>query len=86
MRRRNASSASDAGFRLVANTIEHVERHLELLAGVQREVVDAALERHDPAVQQILRADALPAEVVDQEHAAVGLELNRRLVELRASG
>src|SRR5437867_4042869 len=32
---------------------EHVERHLELLAGVQREVVDAALERHDPAVQEL---------------------------------
>ena len=35
---------------------EHVERHLELLAGVQRQVVDAALERHDPAVQQVLAA------------------------------
>src|SRR5919198_128998 len=62
---------------------EDVERHLEFLAGVQRQVVEAALERHDPAVQQLLRADALPSEVVDEEHAAVGLQLNRRFVELR---
>ena len=62
---------------------QHVERHLKLLAGVQRQVVDAALERHDPAVQQVLRTHPLAAEVVDQEDAAVGLQLQRRLVELR---
>src|SRR5262245_47205813 len=62
---------------------QHVERHLNLLPGVQREIVDAALERHDPSVEQILRAHALAAEVVDQEHAAVRLQLDRRFVELR---
>ena len=62
---------------------QHVERHLELLARVQREVVHAALERHDPAVQQVLGTHALAAEVVHQEHAAVRLQLQRRLVELR---
>src|SRR5262245_22206543 len=61
---------------------QHFERDLEFLTGVQREVVHAALERHDPAVQEVLRADALPAEVVHDEHAAVRLELQRRLVEL----
>src|SRR2546425_185031 len=62
---------------------EHVERHLEFLPGVQRQVVDAALERHDPAVEEILRPNSLAAEVVDEEHAAVRLQLNGRLVELR---
>src|SRR2546430_1847068 len=62
---------------------EHVERDLDLLAGVQREVVDALLERNDPAVEEVFRRDALPAEVVDHEDAAVRLHLERRLVELR---
>ena len=54
-----------------------------LRPGVQRQEVDAALERHDPAVQQVARRNALAAEVVDDEHAAVGLQLDRRFVELR---
>ena len=83
MRRRNASSASDGGIEVRRKHRQHVERHLEFLAGVQRQVVDAALERHDPAVEQILRPHPLPAEVVHQEHAAVGLQLQRRFVELR---
>src|SRR2546426_5439335 len=62
---------------------EHVERDLHLLPGVQREVVDALLERHDPAVQEVLRRHALAAEVVDHEDAAVRLHLERSLVELR---
>src|SRR4051794_33323809 len=59
------------------------ERQLELLAGLQREIVDAALERHDPAVQQVARRDALPPEVVDHQHAAVGERLQRRPIESR---
>ena len=62
---------------------QHVERHLELLAGVQRQEVHAALERHDPAVEELVGPDALTAEVVHQEHAAVGAQLQRRLVEPR---
>ena len=62
------------------------EREVELLAGLQREEVDAALERHDPAVQQLARRAGLAAEVVDDEHAAVGDRLHRRAVEARASG
>src|SRR5438309_3670045 len=62
---------------------QHVERDLDLLAGVQRQVVDALLERNDPPVEQVLRCDALPSEVVDHEDAAVRLHLERRLVELR---
>ena len=62
---------------------QHVERNLELAAGMQRQEVDAALERHDPAVQEVARRDALAAEVVDDEDAAVGLHLDRRFVEPR---
>ena len=39
------------------------------------------LQRDDPAVQQIARRHALAPEVVDDEHAAVGLHLDRRFVE-----
>ena len=62
---------------------QDVERDFELLARVQRQVVDAAFERDDPPVEQVARADALPPEVVDEEDAAVRFELKRRLVELR---
>ena len=62
---------------------EDVERDLEFLAGVQREVIDAAFERHDPPIEQVLGPDTLAPEIVDQQDAAVGLELERRLVELR---
>src|SRR5439155_18385269 len=62
---------------------EHVERDLDLLAGVQRQVVHALLERDDPPVEKILRRDALTSEVVDHEDATVRLHLERRLVELR---
>src|SRR5262249_4736503 len=54
---------------------QHIERHLKLLAGMQRQVVDATLERHDPSVEQILGSHPLPSEVVDEEDASVGLEL-----------
>ena len=60
---------------------EDVERHLKLLAGTQREIVDPAFERHDPAVQQVARRRVLTAEVIDDQHAAVGERLKRRRVE-----
>src|SRR5262252_1675696 len=41
------------------------KRQFELLAGLQREEVDAALERHDPTVEKLARLHALAAEVVD---------------------
>ena len=58
-----------------------VEGDLELHAVGQREVVDPAVEGHDPAVQQRLGADRLAAEVVDHEDAVVGLHLQRRQVD-----
>src|SRR5438093_13273264 len=62
---------------------EHVEGDLDLLAGMQREVIDALLERDDPPVEKVFWRNALTSEVVDHEDAAVGLHLERRLVELR---
>ena len=83
MRRRKAGSVTVSRLRLVA-MIEHVpQRHLDLLAGDQREIVDLVLHRRDEAVEQLLRRDPLAAEVVDQEHAAVGLQVRRRFVERR---
>src|SRR5256885_14948722 len=46
---------------------ELLERNFDLLSGVQREIIDAALEWHDPAIQKILRRYALAAKVVDHE-------------------
>ncbi len=54
-----------------------VERDLEAHAVAQRQVVDAPIERHDPAVEQFLGRHQLAAEVVDDEHAVVGLHLDR---------
>ncbi len=47
-----------------------------------REEIVAVFERQNPAIEQFLGADNLPAEVVDEEHAAVGLEVDRGLIEL----
>ena len=54
---------------------ELVEGDLELLAGVQRQKVVSALERHDPAVDERLRQHLLPPEIVDDEDAAGRLEM-----------
>ena len=50
---------------------------------MQREIVDPVLERHDPAVQQLVGPNPLAPEVVHEEHAADRLHVNRRLVEFR---
>src|SRR5581483_5219468 len=44
-----------------------LEGNLELHAGGQGEVVDATVERNDPAVEQLARRKHLAAEVVDDE-------------------
>jgi hypothetical protein len=62
---------------------EGVEGHLELLARLEREDVARLLQGHDPAVDDLLRRLGLAAEVVDDEDAARGLELERRLVGAR---
>ena len=50
-----------------------LERDLDLLAGVQGQVIGLPLQRDDPAVQQVQRIDPLPAEVVDNQGPAIGL-------------
>ena len=68
---------------------DQVERHLEVMAPARHERVLPRVHRHDPAVEQHGRLDALAAEVVDQQEAVVGLELDwrgvgpRRAVELQ---
>ena len=61
---------------------ELVEGNLEALAGVQLEKVDAALQGHDPAVEQVRRGHELAPEIVDDEGAVEALHVQRRLVEL----
>ncbi len=47
------------------------EWNLQRMTGLQPQEIDPGLQRHDPAVEQLLRADRLAAKVVDEEHAAV---------------
>jgi hypothetical protein len=58
---------------LVAKTTSTLNGSSNFWPGLQGEEVHAALERHDPAVEQVARVRTLlAAEVVDDEHAAVG--------------
>ena len=57
-----------------------VERDREAFAGVELEVVDAAFQRHDPAIQQLRRVDLLAAEIVDEKHAVQRLHVQGRVV------
>src|SRR6185369_10249107 len=61
---------------------QDVERYLELLPGVKSQVINAALQRDDPAIEQIFRPHALPSEIVNQQHAAVRFHLQRCFVVL----
>ena len=54
---------------------ELLEGHLNLLAVRQIQKIVALFERHDPAIQKLIDAHLLPPEVVDDERAAVALEL-----------
>src|SRR5450759_327181 len=55
-----------------------LERYLHLTAR-RRQVheVGVLLKRHEQPVEDLLGGDALPAEVVDQQHSTVGLDLER---------
>src|SRR5205807_2780178 len=57
------------------------ERHLDLAAaGGKVHVVDLLLEWNEQAVEDLLRRNALPPEVVNQQDPTVGLHLQRRAV------
>ena len=49
---------------------------------MQVEIVDAAFEGNDPAVEKVAGTDDLAAEVVDDETAPEGFDVQRRLVEM----
>jgi len=49
---------------------------------MQGQIVDAAVQGHDPAVEDILGLGALPAEIVDEKGAVEGLDVQRRLIKL----
>src|SRR5438270_731952 len=50
-----------------------IEQERELLAGVKGKIVQLALERKNPPVQEIMGAYPLAAEVIDNEYSADGL-------------
>ena len=68
---------------LVAKTISVMNGSSNFCPLCSVRKVHAGLERHDPPVQQVARRARLPAEVVDDQHAAVRDRLNRRVVEAR---
>ena len=61
---------------------EQHEGHRQLLPGLHCQVIDARFERRDPPVEQRHRGALLTAEVIDDQHATVRRQLDRRLVEL----
>ena len=60
---------------------QHLEGDLDLHPTGEGKEVNAAIQRHDPAVQQFFGTDALAAEIVDDEDAVVGLELHGADIE-----
>jgi len=60
---------------------ELFERDLDLFTAVEGKKVYSPFQGKDPAIQEILRCDSLPAEVVDYERAAIGFHLEWGFVE-----
>ncbi len=67
-------------FEVRAEADRRPEREGDALAGDQRHRVFAPFEGGNPAVQQRVRRNLLPPEVVDGQQATVGLHVRRRLV------
>ncbi len=84
MRRRNASSTSSAGLMLVANTTSTMNGSSNFWPVLS---VRKSTRLSSGTIQRFSRSRgraALPAEVVDHQHAAVGHRLDRRRVEARS--
>ena len=62
---------------------QHLERQVELLTGLQRRGSRRGSRAARSSGSADRAATALAAEVVDDQHAAVGLRLHRRAVETR---
>ena len=84
MRRRKASSTRSRGSRLVEKITNWSNGTCSFLPVGKREEVVPHFQGHDPAVQKLVRLDPLPAEIVDQQAAAVALHLQRRFVDVGA--
>ena len=74
------------GRRQVGGEDHHrLERHPETLAGGQLQIIHPVFQRHDPAVEQRGGGHHLAAEIVDQQHAARRLHVQRRGIEIAAA-
>jgi hypothetical protein len=72
-----------AGIQVRGEDQNAVEGHRELDSRVERQVVEALLQRDDPPVEELSRTHALPTEVVDDQDATGCLQLERGLIHLR---
>jgi len=61
-----------------------LEGDFELFACVKGEIVDTLFEGYDPSVEERFVIDTLSAKVIDQQKAAIALELDRGFVQLGA--
>src|SRR4030095_4800760 len=60
---------------------QRIKGQLELLASVQSQVVNPLFKWDNPPVQQILWADKLTSEIVNQEHSSVRLNLEGSFIK-----
>ncbi len=60
---------------------KHVERDFHFAPGVQAQIIETVFQRDDPAIEQIARANLLAAEVVNEQDAAIGFDLERGFVK-----
>ena len=56
---------------------ENVERDFKFFCALQREEIDAAIQRSHPAIEQFVGAEFLAAEIVDDQDAVIGFHLQR---------
>src|SRR5260370_12547022 len=63
-----------------------LEGHFELLSVGGGEIIMTAFQGQNPAVEQLLGADQLTAEVVDQKHTTISLCVEGRLGKIRLGG
>src|SRR5207244_11913336 len=61
---------------------ELLKRNFKLLTVGQSQKVVSAFQRHDPAVEKLLGAAQLSAEVINQEDAAIRFHMQRRLIKV----
>ncbi len=70
-----------ARFEVRRKNHELIEGHLNLAAAPHGQKIVTLFERHDPPVQQLGWRDPLAAKIVDDENAAIALQLQRRLAD-----